>query len=159
MITYVRTMIYISCCCSLVIPLLSKDSRIKKYVVFSIGIISVYIILSPIFSLVRSLQYLDFMTINVDDPDPNLSTSMEDWILDVTDEELRRNIANLAQEKYQFAIDPVNIKITYDTSDYEAIRITRVAIYLSDLVILSDARELETYISEMLLCECEVICR
>ncbi len=155
---YIKSMIILSCFCSFVISFLKHGSKLKKYVAFSVSVVAVYSVLTPIFDIVFSIKDLSFScNFDQDHVQAVKGIDVNEWTIKLTDEELKRSICNIAQEKFDIELITENLIISYDFSDYSNVKIIKVIVDFSDSVIIKNVRELEYYISELLLCECEVV--
>ena len=157
MADYIRSLISLSCFCSFVIPFLKHDSKLKKYVSFSVSVVTVCAVLMPIYNIVSTIKGGPS---NFDLPQAGTETAalidLNRWTLRVADEQLRVSLCSIAQHKFDIPLQDENISIEYDTEDMENVRISRVTVDLTGVIVIKDARELESYLSDLLLCECEV---
>ena len=155
---YIRSIISLSCFCSFMIPFLKHGSKLKKYVAFSLSVVSVASLLIPVYSGLYYLRNISYeYQADSDITQVFGSTNVEAWLLRLTDDELRGELCVVIKSKYGIDVDKNSISILYDPSDSMNISIIKVTIDLSDRTVIKNVREMESYLSEMLMCECEVI--
>lgn len=154
---YISSLIAISCMSSLFIPMLKQGSKLRRYVAFSIGVICVYTVFSPIVSFFSRFNGdVTSGLIDLSGTENVFSVNTNEWILSETDDELRYNISQIIRAKFSIPVSKEMITLYYDKSDYERIKIIKTEIDLSAITVIRDLNEMQQYLSEMLLCECEV---
>ena len=155
---YILSVISLSCFCSFVIPFLKHGSKLKRYVAFSVSVVCVYSSLMPIFRIAKIIKDVPYsFTIEESKYDLVSNIDINKWILRQTDDELRRSLRSVAKEKFDIDVSEEKIYVTYDSTDLDNVKITKVTVDLSDALIIKNMRELQYYISDMMLCDCEVI--
>ena len=137
---------------------LSDGSKLKRYAGFCMSVVIIISIISPIYTIFDKIKKIDNLELPRADYDADGEMiDARAWIVEQTDIELRMSICSIARTRYGIPLDVDNISIEYDTESYDSVDITGVVIDTSGIVVIKGLYELRDYLSELLLCECEVI--
>ena len=138
--------------------LLSDFGTIKRYMLMCASIIMVYSLLAPLYNLVMDIpRILEEGRIDEYTRDISSYDEYEKLIVEQTDRELRYAICEIARTRFDINVEAERITISYDTQDLENVEILSIKIDVSDELSILNLNELSGYISDMFMCECEVI--
>lgn len=139
------------------ISILGSSSKLKKHACVTLSIVCVVSLLNTVFcalSFVGSLDVSDVIDLNYQP----MTVDIQGVILTNTDAELKASLSSIAKSKYGIGVKSNRIRIDYNKNDYNDVKIIKVTVDLSDTQVIMNAKELESYIEDLLCCECEVIC-
>ena len=127
-----------------------SSGALKSAEKLAIGMITLYVVLSPLTSL-GNLGEKDFVNI-FEAPD----IEHDKVYVDRAEEAFCLGISRAVAEK--FNIDTSQVRVSTRNFDFENMRAEKIFVVLSDGAITSDYRAIESYINDMKIgvCECEI---
>ncbi len=99
----------------------------------------------------------DQFKIEYNDPTLDVNDELNVLLLDETDKQLKKGISDILSSKFNMNLLPEKISLTYDAYDKQNIKISKIQIDTRDIKVIKDLYEMRYFISEMFMCECEVI--
>lgn len=127
-----------------------SSGALKSAEKLAIGMITLYVVLSPLTSL-GNLGEKDFVNI-FEAPD----IEHDKIYVDRAEEAFCLGISRAVAKK--FNIDTSQVRVSTRNFDFENMRAEKIFVVLSDGAITSDYRAIESYINDMKIgvCECEI---
>ncbi len=153
----IGAIITVSCISAFLMPLFKQGSKMSAYASFAVGCVCVYAVFSPLMLLVRGFGRLDDHDYDKTTDEYVFSMKTEEWIMEETDSELRRSIAELLRMRFSIPVTDEMITLYYDSSDYDKVVILKAVIDMTGMMVIKDVSEVRQYASELLLCDCEVV--
>ena len=155
---YIYIMISLSIISCVLRCFVEDNATLFRYSMFCVGVITVCILVRPINQLTSELKsWLDKGSIDQSIVEVDNYGTYESFLLEKADEELKRSVSELANSKFGLSVSPHDISINYDADDFENVRILNISIDMRDTFVVSNVVELSAFISETLMCKCEVL--
>ncbi|MBQ2863546.1 MAG: hypothetical protein IJE84_05150, partial [Clostridia bacterium] len=142
---------------SLTAKFFKQNGSTGKYVMFCVAICFVSFIITPVFQFVQSIpKLLENGKVDSFEYDSVSLFSYNEMLLDSTDKSLRDLVCEISRNKFNIIIDGECVIFDYDKQDFSNVIIKSIEIDLSGSLNTKNIRELEEYISDMFMCNCEV---
>ena len=147
---YVLTLLIISIIYGIVSIIASSFPRVKKYISYFIGLVSVICMLSPIISIVNGVSDLKS---NVKDYFDNtlsqeIITESNEIIISSGIESVEKGIKNTVIDKFNFDSKDVHVTVEVDNSSIESIKISKINVTLTGKASWSDTDTVKKYLEE-----------
>lgn len=132
--------------------IISKKSKLKKYVSFIVTLVCTLSLLQPISQIFDSVSELKnsvagFFESNIISSNIN---STNEAIINTSKEKIENGIKELVIQKYKFPENEVAVEIILDDSKIDAIKIEKIYVYISGKSSWSDADTIKNYLSSIL---------
>lgn len=138
--------------------LVSKKSKVKKYVFFLVTIVCTLSLLQPLITVLSSASELKdavssfFEGVLIQDK----IDSTNDIIINTSKARIENGIKDLVIDKYKFSENEVAVEIILNQDKIDEIKIEKIYVYISGKASWSDAESIERYLSNMVSSEIEV---
>ena len=131
--------------------LVSKKSKLKKYISFVVTLVCVLSLIQPIITVVKSAtelkntvsSFFDAVTLE------NKINATNDIIISTSKQRIETGIKDLVTQKYKFNPDEVNVEIILNENDINAIKIDKIFVYITGKASWSDTETIENYLENM----------
>lgn len=131
------------------LSLLSPE-KTGKTVRYLCSLCLVGVLLSPLSSLLTAEVKINFSVSN------DSFESGESLLIEETGERIKEEVAAQISKKYGISADVFSVELTLGKSDLSNITVDGVTVISSDRGILHHRYEIEEYVSEAMLCGCEL---
>ena len=156
---FFASLVYVSAVGALIVLLLPSESPFEKHVRYAVGVMAAFFVImsvSPLFSSVGSVMDAVRGFISAPALPDGTDGGPGDWIITESAANIEKSVAAAVSRKFRITDECVGVKCVLDTSDKSAVRVVKIVITLSyDGEYISRAAVGE-YVSDMLMCECEV---
>ena len=160
MTSYIFSIITISVVGGMVISFIdNENSALKKRVSFIVGIICAIILLSPIASTVSGISTVKNQITGIFDKVDKDSDASNRLIISAGTEKISEGIEDSVCEKYSIPREEVDITLTLNSSDIEAIKIEQITVVLTGKSTWEDEYEIKEYVEGITGCKTRVIKR
>ena len=138
--------------------LVSKKSKVKKYVFFLVTIVCTLSLLQPLITVLSSASELKdavssfFEGVLIQDK----IDSTNDIIINTSKARIENGIKDLVIDKYKFSENEVAVEIILNQDKIDEIKIEKIYVYISGKASWSDSESIERYLSNMVSSEIEV---
>ena len=152
MSAYITSLITISIIGGLVSNLVSSFKSIKVYVNYFVGLVAVICMLSPLFSFLNNISSIK-ETLNDyfnSFASQDIIDNSNDIIINSGIDSIEKGIKNTLIEKYNFEEKEVIISIEADSSNIEAIRITKITVILTGKASWHDVDAVKEYLDNVI---------
>ena len=128
--------------------LVSKNSKLKKYVLFIVTLVCTLSIISPISAVLTNVSDFkksveDFFESTIIQNKINLSNEI---IIKESKERIESGIKDLLIQKYKFDENEVSVEIILDKKQIDNIKIEKIYVYISGKASWSNADEIKKYL-------------
>lgn len=138
--------------------LVSKKSKVKKYVFFLVTIVCTLSLLQPLITVLSSASELKdavssfFEGVLIQDK----IDSTNEIIINTSKARIENGIKDLVIDKYKFSENEVAVEIILNQDKIDEIKIEKIYVYICGKASWSDAESIERYLSNMVSSEIEV---
>lgn len=138
--------------------LVSKKSKVKKYVLFLVTIVCTLSLLQPLIAVLTSVSELKstvssfFEGVFIQDK----IDSTNDIIIGTSKARIEKGIKDLVIDKYKFDKNEVSVEIILNQDEIDEIKIEKIYVYITGKASWSDADAIEKYLCNMVSSEIEV---
>ena len=147
---YVLTLLIVSIIYGIVSIIASSFPKVKKYICYFVGLVSIICMLSPIISIVNGVSDLknnikDFLDNTLSQ---EIITESNKIIISSGIESVEKGIKNTVIDKFNFDSRDVYVSVEYDNSSIESIKISKINVTLTGKASWSDTDTVKKYLEE-----------
>ncbi|NLK39193.1 MAG: hypothetical protein GX303_02935 [Clostridiales bacterium] len=158
---YLSSLVIVAAVAGLLSAFSPVSGTMKKYINYAIALAVVIVLLSPLKSLLNVISSLDNLIIlESETRDKSYDEEREKtdkWILEKSQDTIKEGIKILLYDRFGIPEEEVEVELELDRSDPKAVVIEKLRIQLTGYSMWKDSREIESYITSLVGCECEVV--
>ncbi len=152
MSSYITSLITISIIGGLISNLVSSFKSVKAYVSYFVGLVAVICLLSPIFSFISNISTLKETINNYFDnfASQDIIDGSNDIIINSGIESIEKGIKNTLVDKFGFDEKEIIVSLETDTTNIEAIKITKITVILTGKSSWHDVDLVKEYLNDVI---------